>query len=662
MLIRRALIMVKRSILLTLALTTSAIAGQISSADFIYTTENFGGALRSFLEIDVGVKGECEARPLKSKGTEIEVKLLNCKIPKIYRVGKRGDFVKEAVLKPLNGDTLLKVELAKPGTLKLEEGSSQVKLKIYEGNFYKPQFNVIKTVQGEEIVVELPVEVNAEFNKVGNKFFIKIPEVKFEPFTKRIPSTLVEEVKVKNIKGKGLIELTLSPRVVATEVSTKGKNLFITLYGSTKKASAGEVRAKGPKVALHFTNADVRSVVRAIANIARVNVVFDPEVKGSVNVDFKNPIYWKDALRAVLEPLNLTFVETPEYFRILPKSKLVVQEELEPVQTFIIPLNYIDAKEIVKDIKSIIKSDKRESITFNKDTNALILKVTRSHYQQIRDIVKNLDKPLKQVLVKAKIVQIKTRAEKDLGFTWFISGYNRLGDSTDSTYIASTYGFNTQNYPPLITPDTYMKLSNMPVIDNTLALGILNKSQTLKVELALKAMELDGDAQVISSPKVLTLDNQEASIEQGIEIPYTESTVGAGGATSYNINFKKASLILKVKPHITREGKIILDLEVRKDSPNYDYVTITGSNEPAINTRNVKSKVIIENGSTVVIGGIYEKEKSKTTTGVPVLSRIPLLGWLFKNSNTTVSKTQLLIFITPTLVNPEGTETTGGVK
>jgi type IV pilus assembly protein PilQ len=258
------------------------------------------------------------------------------------------------------------------------------------------------------------------------------------------------------------------------------------------------------------------------------------------------------------------------------------------------------------------------------------------------------------------IVQIRTRAEKNLGLTWFISGYNRLGDSSNSTYTAASYGFNTSNYTPLISPDNFSKLSNIPVLDNTLALGILNKTQTLKVELALKAMELDGDAQVVSSPKVLTLDNQEASIEQGIEIPYTESTVASGGATSYNINFKKASLILKVKPHIARDNKIVLDLEVRKDSPNYDYVNVTGSNEPAINTRNVKSKVIVENGSTVVIGGIYEKERSKTTTGVPGLSRIPLLGWLFKTTNTTVSKSQLLIFITPTLVTPEGELREGG--
>ncbi len=657
--------MIKRSILLALALNTLAIAGQISSVDFIYTKENFAGAPRDLLEVDVKTDGSCQIKPTKRKGKTIEVVFSNCKIPKVYSLRKRGNFVKGAILKPFNGNTLLKIDLTKPGTLKVSKEGSKVKLKVYEGNFIKPKFNVIRTVQGEEVVIELPTDSKPEFKKVGNIFFIEVPKVSFEPSKERVPSNLVERIEVKNIKGKGLIELILSPKVAATQVTTKRNNLYVTLYGLRENRNLkGAVKAKdnGPKLALHFTNADVRSVVRAIAHIAKINVVFDPEVEGKVNVDFKKPVYWKEALKAILDPLNLTFVETPAYYRILPKKKLVVQEKLEPVHTYILPLSFISADEIIKELKSVIDSDPREKINYNKDTNSLILKVTESHYRQIKELISALDKPRKQVLVKAKIVQIRTRAEKDLGFTWYISGYNRLGDSTDSTYIASTYGFNTSSYTPLITPDTYMKLSKMPVFDNTLALGILNKSQTMKVELALKAMELNGDAQIISSPKVLTLNNQEASIEQGIEIPYTESTVGAGGATSYNIEFKKASLILKVKPHITNDGKIILDLEVRKDSPNYDYVTVTGSNEPAINTRNVKSKVIIKNGHTVVIGGIYEKEKSKSTNGVPGLSRIPLLGWLFKNTKTSISKSQLLVFITPVLVSSEGTEALGGEK
>ena len=761
--------MIKRSIFLTLALNTLAIAGQIKSVDFIYTKENFSGALRNLLEVNVKTDGNCLIKPVKEKGKEIEIEFNNCQSPKVYSIERRGSFINKAILKPINNNALLKVDLAKPGTLKVLEEDSGFKIKIYEGYFINPKISVTKTSQGEKIVIKLPKGTKPEFNKVGNKLIIDIPKVSFEPFKREIPSDLVEKAELKTLNGKGLIELSLSPKVVAAQTTTEGNNIHIVLYSSKNTAQ----KSQEPKITLHFTNADVRSVIKEIARIANINVVFHPEVNGKVNIDFKKPVYWKDALKAILSSLNLSFIKTPEYYEIIPKY-------LEPIHTYVVHLQFANAEELAEKLKTALnlievktererklnlgsrsnieteseskleleselrkegkrnskskseyretrsegekektklsresklietsnsnvynsthtkkekrrnkKNEKnknknkiekgkviednitreitepiREEITFDKDTNSLILKVTQSHYQEIRKLISALDRPRKQVLVRAKIVQIRSSAEKDLGLSWYISGYNRLGDSTDSTYLASTYGFNISSYTPLITPDTYMKLSKMPVSDNTLALGILNKTQTMKVELALKALELEGNAQTISSPNVLTLDNEEATIEQGIEIPYTESTVGAGGTTSYNIKFRKASLILRVKPHIADDGKMILELEVRKDSPNYEHVTLTGSNEPAINTRNVKSKVIIKNGHTVVIGGIYEKEKFKSTKGVPGLSRIPLLGWLFRDNTTKVSKSQLLIFITPTIVDSEGTETLklGGKK
>ena len=379
-------------------------------------------------------------------------------------------------------------------------------------------------------------------------------------------------------------------------------------------------------------------------------MVFDPEVKGSVSISFKKPVYWKEALRAVLDPLGLTYEETKDYMRILPKSKIIKQEITEPVRTFIVPLNYADAKKLKDDLEKLIKGDSREVITVNKETNSLILKVTDSHYREIMKIVKKVDRPVKQVLVKAKIVQVENSATKDLGFSWFVSGYNRLGDSLHSTYLATSYGFWKEDlgFNQIITPDTFGKVSQIQAQPATLALGILSPTQTLKVELALKALEVDGEAKTVSAPKVLTLDNEEATIEQGIEIPYREATVGSGGTTSYQLQFKKASLILKVKPHVTNDGQIIMDIEVRKDSPNPQYGG--GTAEPAINTRNVKSRVKVSSGETIVIGGIYEQEKRKSKNAVPVISQIPLLGWLFKNEHVENINRKLLIFITPEVV------------
>ncbi len=645
-----------RKLLLTslILLPVASYGGTIEDANFIYIKGS--SPLNTFFEADIRKSGKCSVDIQKETGKEIEILLNNCKLTKEYTAGSRGDFIKNVSLKPVNRGALLKIELKKPGTLKTEKNNSLLKFIVYEGKRFEPKISVIKTISGEEVVIELPKNSSPEYEKRGKELIIKVPNVLFKEKHEKPKASLLKGVEITNEKGGGLLKLSLSDTVGATEVENKGETVLITLYGkkrvNDRRTLLKDVN-KGQKLALHFTNADVRSVVKAIANVAGINVVFDPEVKGKVNVDFKNPVYWEDALKAVLEPLNLTYIKTPYYYRILPKKKLLLERQLEPVNTYIIPLNYAKAEVVVKDIKKFVKKDSREVITYNKDTNSLILKLTPSDYKQIINLVKKLDIPLKEVLVKAKIVQISSKAEKDLGFTWFISIANHMG-TPPSSYIASSYGFNTEGYSPLISPNSIGKVLNLPVMDSTLAVGILNKSQTFRVELALKALELNGDAQTISSPKVLTLDNQEATIEQGIEIPYRESTVASGGATSYQIAFKKASLILKVKPHVTRNNKIILDLEVRKDSPNYDYVAITGNNEPAINTRNVKSKVIVDNGSTVVIGGIYEKDKSVSKTGVPILSRIPLIGWLFKNQKTTVNKSELLIFITPTIINTKG--------
>ncbi len=636
-------------ILVPLFFSSAVYGGVIKNIDFLYSSEPFAGAQREFLEIDISKSGDCRVVPLNREGKTIEVELENCSLLKPYRIGRRGNFIKSVRIIPTDGSSKLTVVLNKKGKLKFLRRKDKFILKIVE-SFITPKIEITRLVNGELMIISIPNLKGTNFKKEGNKLIIDLPNLKLKPTRKVVNSLSVSSLKTVLKGGSSSIIVYLKPSVAAVEVSPEGGRIFIKFRLKPQKSSnLTSIRGEGPKVSLHFTNADVRAVVRAIADIAKINVVFDPEVSGRVSVDFKNPVYWKDALRAVLEPLMLTYIETPEYYRILPKSKIVKQEKVEPLKNYLIKLKYVDAKDVEKNIKKLIK---RGSVSVSSQTNSLLLQVTESEFKEIESFIKNIDKPRKQVLVKAKIIQISSKAEKDLGFSWYISGFNFMG-KRPSPYITGSYGFNTSTYSPLISPDSIGDYSKIPVSDSTLALGILNKSQNLRVELALKALEIDGNAQTMSTPKVLALDNEEATIEQGVEIPYRESTVGAGGATSYNINFKKASLILKVKPHVIGSDKVLLDLEVRKDSPNYEYVAVTGGGEPAINTRNVKSKVLLGNGDTVVIGGIYEKEKQKSSSGVPGLSRIPLLGWLFKNSQTVVSKSEMLIFITPVILNSE---------
>ncbi len=639
---------------------SQSLAGEINTVNVFFLEKPQSGIPVSIYELRIKYTGKCSLIPETTVGKKLEFLIKNCKIQRNYTIGPRGDFVESTAIYPTKKGAKVKLLLSKEGFLKVKSLDGTFDIKVYSNKFLKPKIFVNRTVKGELVQIEFPEPIpEISYEKSGNKLLIFTKRLYIENGKFRPPSLFIKEVSFGNSPEGGKIEVLLGNNVKAIEVTSSGKRITLKIAGVKKGKAEGKLRVskEEPKVALKFTNADVRSVVKAIASIAGVNVVFNPNVSGKVDVDFKTPIYWKDALKAVLDPLGLTYVETPEYIRILKKEDISKEEALEPVKTYILPLNYVDANEVAKNITEIVysggKKQSREKVTVNSSTNSLILKVTENHYRQILALVKKIDKPAKQVMVKAKLVEVSSSAEKELGFSWYISVLNKIGHDTHAPYIGGSYGYNISEYSQLLDPDK-LNVFDLPVTDSTLALGILNKSQTMRVELALKALQLDGDAQVISSPKIMTLDNQEASIEQGVEIPYTESTVGSGGATSYNIEFKKASLILKVKPHITKDGRIILDLEVRKDSPNYDYVAVTGSNEPAINTRNAKSKVIVRNGETVVIGGIYEKEKHVSNTSVPGLSRIPLLGWLFRSKVENYSKKKLLIFITPEIMNSKG--------
>lgn len=629
-----------------LAFSGIANAGTITAVNAIYD--------RNVFELDFQKKGSCEVVPLTRSSSEIDVKLANCRLNRPFSIGERGDLIQKVDIKPMDNDTVVYAQLKKAARVESSAEDKEIKLRIVPNTLVKPQISVKKFSKGEVVNITLPQKPqNVSYAKSGNTFVVTVTGLKFEKVSMNPGSSLVKTIKTLNAPLGGIIKLALNQPSI-TEIVNHDNKIRVKIYNTLRTKASGSLSTAQNRtmISLKFNNADVRSVVKAIADIVGVNVVFDPEVKGTVNIDFKKPVFWKDALDAVINPLGLTYVKTHDYLRILPKGKVIKQQTLEPINMYVINLNYANAEVVKKEIENAIKGTNRqnyrEDVTVDKQNNALLLKVTPTHYKEIVSLVKKIDRPVKQVMVKARIVEIESSAERDLGGGLLLSGYQGL----HSTYFTGSYGFGlNNNYSPLVTENSYGNIFQTPVNSNTLALGILSKAQTLKAELAIKALQTDGKANVVSTPKVLTLNNEEATIEQGIEIPYTESTVGSGGATSYNINFKKASLILKVKPHITNDNKIILNLELRKDSPNYDYVNLTGSNEPAINTRNVKSIVKVANGSTIVIGGIYERSKNRTKTGVPVISKIPLLGWLFKEDSTKISNKKVLMFITPEIVH-----------
>jgi len=627
-------------------LVSSGKAEIISELNAIYDGSVFEISFR---------KGEdCQLIPLSTTGKEIRLNLEGCRVNNPVSIGERGDLIKRVTMTSTNNGSLLTFELKRDARLETSVKNDFVSIKVIPSELIKPEITVEKFPEGELIKISLerkPEDVT--YTRIRDGFLIILSGLKLQGFSFTPESQLVKKIEALNVPSRNVIKVTLNG-FNSTEITHDGKDVTIRVFAENSLEDTRNVT-----VSLRFDNADIRTVVKAITKAVGINVVFDPEVKGTVSIDFGKPVFWKEALKAVLEPSGFTYVETVDYLRILPKPKIISERKLEPPNFYVVRLNYADARKVKKEIEELVFKHSltaatkegsivyRETVTVDEPNNALLLKVTPSHYEEIMKVIKEIDRPVKQVLVKAKIVQLQSKAEKNLGISWLLSGYKGL---EGGTYITGSYGFGMDTYTNLITENTYGKIYQIPVTDTTLALGILNRAQTVKAELAIKALQLDGEAEIVSSPKVLTLDNEEATIEQGVEIPYTESTVGSGGATSYSIAFKKASLILKVKPHITNDNQIILDLEVRKDLPNYEHVSLTGSNEPAIDTRNVKSRIKVANGSTIVIGGIYEKEKNKSKTGVPVISQIPLLGWLFKREYTETSNKKLLIFITPEIV------------
>ncbi len=626
-----------KKLLLALMFPVAAFAGQIKGVNAFLNN--------GILTISVDKSGKCLLKTEKGPNG-INFLFENCKLSRKIPIAIKSKFIKSIKLAPMGNNSNLRISSNQELLYNIENGKA-IRIQVHPKSVLNPHFNMENP---ERLILGFDGNIeNYTPSRKGKTLRIT--------FLNRFVSSKVLKPNLSSFKliktyQKGrnaVIEVDLS-NDYPVEVLKQGNSLVLKavhLPTYRQSKASGEAR-----ISLEFINANVRSAVRAITDVVGLNVVFDPDVNGKVSISFKKPVGWREALSAVLNPLGFTYEVRKDYIRIMSKKKVLEEASLEPVSMHIYKLNYAYASDVAKVIQPLINKGKgrnsqREWVQVDPKTNSLILELTKSDYENILPVIKQADVPNKQVMIVARIVQISSSINNDLGINWGVSAYKI--QNSQHNYLAGSGGVGL---PVGVIPENEIgNVYKIPVQPYTLALGFLNRSQTVKSELSIKAMEIDGKARTISQPRIVTMDNQPARIEQGIEIPYTESTVAGGGSTSYNISFKKASLILNVKPHITNDNKIIMDLEVRKDSPNYENVKLTGSNEPAINTRNVKTTVMVKNGNTLVIGGIYERTKNITNNNVPGLSRIPLLGWLFKQKSTKLTNSKLLVFITPEVVN-----------
>ncbi|HKQ23518.1 MAG TPA: type IV pilus secretin PilQ [Burkholderiales bacterium] len=422
----------------------------------------------------------------------------------------------------------------------------------------------------------------------------------------------------------------------------------------------------GEKLSLNFQNIEVRAVLQVIADFTSLNIITSDTVTGNLTLRLKD-VPWDQALDIILQAKGLDMRKTGNVVWIAPRDELATKEklaleaqqqiaDLEPMRTESFQLNYQkadDFKKILSDSSQKILS-KRGSAVIDPRTNMLFIQDIPSKLDEVRNLIKVTDIPSRQVLIEARIVEASDTFSRNLGARLgFVDGTGRGSQIPGGTHritagagLAST-GFLTGQIAD--QPDFFTDglSSNMPapglggVAPGQFSLILMNDLMSKFLNLEITALQADGKGKIISSPRVITADNVEAVIEQGTEIPYQQAT--SSGATS--VSFRKATLSLKVKPQITPNDNIIMKLNVNKDS-----VGANTSAGPSIDTKQIATEVLVENGGTVGIGGIFEQEESSTRTKVPMLGDIPVIGILFRQDLRRNDKRELLIFVTPRVV------------
>ncbi len=422
----------------------------------------------------------------------------------------------------------------------------------------------------------------------------------------------------------------------------------------------------GQRISLDFKDAELANVFRIIAEVSNLNIITTDEVKGRVSVRLIN-VPWDQALDIVLKSKALGATQEGNILRIAPlaslraedMARLDAKKEVEKLQATLegvvetIPVNYSKASDLKDKITDLLSEGGK--VTIDDRTNTIIIRDLRKNVEDVKALVAKLDTAIPQVLIEARIVEVDTNFTREIGVQWGGSYKNDANTTVGITGIQDTSGAfvpdqalaNTIPFSSATAPNYAVNLPASVGLGSGggLTFGILKDN--LRLDLSLSALEASGKGKVVSSPKVVTIDNKEAMIEQGTQIPY--STVSASGT---NTQFVDATLSLKVTPHITPEGSIIMKLEAKNDSQG-----ATGANgQPAINKKKATTEVLVRDGETAVIGGILQVSRKKNQSAVPWLSKIPVLGYLFKYDATQSQNQELLIFITPKILKTESAQ------
>lgn len=481
-------------------------------------------------------------------------------------------------------------------------------------------------------------------------------------------ATPVSKIETKPVGENVVIEIT--PNGEYDYLAYQANEVFAVEVRSLSKQEKEDLLKErlvftGDRLSLNFQDIEVRAVLQLLADFTGLNLVTSDTVDGRITLRLKN-VPWDQALDIILKSKGLTKRQIDNVIMVAPTEEVAAREQLElesqqkieelaPLRSDFIQVNYAKAEDLAELLKSEENRllSERGNVTVDVRTNTLLIQDTAAKLEDIRRLLQKLDIPVRQVLIESRIVIANNDFAKDLGVRF---GANFDG-SFDDNYTLTGGALpghlnNSAGYAPGIEnngddgddANREALMVNLPVNSPSGGLNFLvGKVGSYLLQLELTAMQTEGRGELISSPRVITSDQTQASIKQGVEIPYQEAT--ASGATK--ISFKEALLKLDVTPHITPDDRIRMDLIINKDNPDYTR-SILGV--PPIDTRKIETTVLVDNGETVVLGGVFERNKTKSTEKVPFFGDIPYAGVLFRRNEQVDDNNELLIFVTPKIL------------
>ncbi|MDO4997075.1 MAG: type IV pilus secretin PilQ family protein [Neisseria sp.] len=551
-------------------------------------------------------------------------------------------------------------EIAHETVLDFRRGNRANGVKSGVVELFAPHFHGEAKMQRESdrLIITLPKHTlppQQQKHLDVSEFATPVRQIIMQPYGKDtrviVRTTGLWDVQMHNQAGRLRFEVfAQQPQAAADGISTKNKTF------------------SGKKISLDFQSIDVRVILQILAKESGLNIVASDSVSGKMTLTLKD-VPWDQALDLVLQARNLDMRRSGNIINVAPRDELLAkdkanlqtQNEINQLgalfsQTFQLKYRSVEELRKVLQIEQNAANSSRGGVLSNRgsvvadpQTNTLIVTDNQSVLAKVQKLVEQLDTAARQVMIEARIVEASEGVSRDLGVRFGFSGVtnNNAWGSNLTTAQANRTAHNAytsgtvNNINYTLNPNI-----NLPVAAATSSIALIHSISSGALGLELAAQQAENRAKIISSPRVLTQDRKEAVIESGTEIPYEEAT--SSGATS--VSFKKAVLGLTVKPNITPDGQIIMEIKVNKDSID----SSCNASEPCINTQRLHTNAMVEDGGTLVLGGIYEENSSNSVQKVPLLGDIPLLGNLFKYRAKSEGKKELLIFITPRIVSHTG--------